>query len=79
MRQYQVEERSLIARRLQVEHQRLDALFKAMKAQPLSSEIKIAQLREGLNEHHQSNVFRACQNMGDLVEANLRFILSNNP
>ncbi len=79
MRQYQVEERSLIARRLQVEHQRLNALFRAMKSQTLSSEVKIAQLREGLNEHHQSNVFRHCENMGDLVEANLNFILSNNP
>jgi len=79
MRQYQVEERSLISRRLQVEHQRLDSLFRAMKSQALSSEAKIAQLRDGLGEHHQCNAFRDCHGMAELVEANLRFILGNNP
>jgi hypothetical protein len=79
MRQYQIEERSLIARRLQVERQRLDSLFLAMKSQPLSQDVKIDQLREGLGQHHQTNAFRDCQGMGDLVQANLQFILGNNP
>ncbi|RFC42794.1 MAG: hypothetical protein DVB23_002952 [Verrucomicrobia bacterium] len=79
MRQYQVEERSLMARRLKVEHQRIDSLFKAMKGQPLSSEHKIAQLREELNEHHQCNFFQDCQNMAALVEANLQFTLAMHP
>jgi hypothetical protein len=79
MRQYQVEERSLISRRLRVEHQRLDALFQAMRSQPLSTEAKIEQLRDELGEHHQTKAFQDCRGMGALVEANLKFILGNNP
>jgi len=79
MRQYQVEERTSFPVGFRVEHQRLDALFRAMKSQQLSSEVKIAQLREGLGEHHQCNAFRDCHGMAELVEANLRFILGNNP
>lgn len=76
MQQYQVEERSLMARRVKVEHQRLDALFRAMRQQPLSTEPKIHRLRAELNEAHQCRAFDPCRNMSDLVETNLRFTLS---
>jgi len=80
MQQYQLEERTLIARRLRVEHQRLDALFRAMRTQPLSSEEKVDQLRASLTEHHhQAAPFRHCRTMAELVEANLEHVLSATP
>jgi len=50
-----------------------------MRSQPLSPEAKIDQLRDGLGEHHQTKAFQDCHGMSELVEANLKFILGNNP
>ncbi len=79
MKQYQLEERTLINRRIQAEHQRLDALFRAARVQPLSPGEKFGQLRDALGEYHHAPVFRDCLGMADLVEANLRFVLANTP
>jgi hypothetical protein len=75
MQQYQMEERTLITRRIQLAHQRLSALFECMVAEELSTPSKVAELREGLNAYHQQTAFDQCRNMGELVRRNLEVAL----
>ena len=71
MRQYQAEERALIALRIKIERERLDHLLDAMCTEPLAPAEKIAQLGEGLAEHYGDPAFRACGTMGELLRYNL--------
>jgi len=71
MRQYQDEERTLIERRVQVAHQRLGALWEAMVPDEIAPEDHVTELREGLNNYHETTAFSACETMGQLVRMNL--------
>ena len=71
MRQYQAEERALIALRIKIERERLDSLLDAMCTEPLAPPEKIAQLREGLADHYDDATFLACHTMGELVRRSL--------
>jgi hypothetical protein len=73
--QYQQEERSLIARRYMAEKSRLHSLFKCMKGCAAEPAEKVAQLKRELDAHHQTTVFSSCQNMGDIVERHIVFVL----
>lgn len=75
MQQYQVEERTLIARRVLVAHHRLSALVRCMSADTLSTPEKFTELREGLNAYHQHRAFDRCENMGELLRTNLEVTL----
>ncbi|MBX7207054.1 MAG: hypothetical protein K1X78_01975 [Verrucomicrobiaceae bacterium] len=78
MRQYQDEERSLIARRYLAEHQRVSALLSCMKRQPAEPPEKVATLKRELGEYHQSSAFDGCTCMGDVVEKNLEVTLAKH-
>jgi hypothetical protein len=69
--QYQREEQSLILRRMNLSAERLRLLLDAMIIDELSFPEKIAQLREGLAEHHKDKRFLACTTMGGLVHHSL--------
>lgn len=75
VRQYQSEERSLIARRARNEMERLNQLLKCMAKEKLSDDKKIAQLKTELEEHHKSGIFNGCTTMGELVFSSLKLIL----
>ena len=75
MQQYQMEERTLITRRVLVAHHRLAALFDCMVKDELSADETVAELREGLNSYHQQRAFDQCNSMGDLVRRNLEVAL----
>ena len=75
VRQYQFEERSLIARRARTSKNRLNALLNCMVKDRLSSDIKMQQLQEELISHHNNKIFANCNSMGDLVLANLKLVL----
>ncbi|MEM0968868.1 MAG: hypothetical protein AAGJ31_05930, partial [Verrucomicrobiota bacterium] len=75
MQQYQVEERTLIARRVETSQQRLIELFACMELDELSTEEKIGELAEGLSEHHRQDAFSDCKNMGAIVRRNLELML----
>ena len=66
VKQYQLEERSLIARRAKSSSNRLNYLLRIMKADQISEEKKIKQLREDLFVHHKSPDFHDCENMGEI-------------
>lgn len=78
VKQYQLEERSLIANRIKSSRQRLDHLFEVMIADSISTSEKIKQLREELAEHHQYDHFLSCKNMGEIVLTNIELLLQKD-
>lgn len=75
--QYEREERSLLAKRVTSERERLDELVSCMKADQISTKNKISQLRKGLFELTGDVNFKKSNNMGDLLESALGFIVRN--
>ncbi len=75
VKQYQMEERSLIATRAKSQRARLDKLFSIMVKDKLSDDEKVSLLKEELSYHHKTNDFDACKNMGEVVLTNVNLIL----
>ena len=75
MKQYQEEERSLIARRYTSEIDRLKHLITCMKEDKGEPFEKVVQLRQELGAFHQNTRFDACHSMGQIVELNLELLL----
>lgn len=71
MRQYQMEERSLILNRSISNKYALRDLLDAMCTQPLSIEKNIKQLGKELSKHYNDARFAACTTMGEMVKLNL--------
>ncbi|WP_077923172.1 hypothetical protein [Spirosoma sp. 209] len=67
VRQYQIEERSLVAGRLRVEQARIGDLMAAMRVDEIAPGANVEQLRGALNRHYRTRHFDACRTMGDLV------------
>ncbi|MEM1320805.1 MAG: hypothetical protein AAGG75_11150 [Bacteroidota bacterium] len=78
VRQYQQEERSLIAVRAKTSHVRLNALLDVMINDEISPPDKVEQLKQELSEHHKNDTFLNCQNMGELVKSHIRLLLSKD-
>ncbi|MDQ3290625.1 MAG: hypothetical protein M3Q05_04980 [Bacteroidota bacterium] len=79
VQQYQSEERTLLYQRLKLARYRLKDLIDSMRADTLSTPEKIEQLKQELAQHHQSDDFLRCKNMGDLVRLNIKTILTREP
>ena len=75
VRQYQLEERSLIARRARSSKVRLNKLLRRMIRDKISFEDKVHQLRSELAVHHRNDSFLQCNSMGELVLNNLKLVL----
>ena len=75
VKQYQLEERSLIAARAKTSSRRLDGLFKVLLKDRISQPAKVEQLKKELAYHHKNNIFLKCQNMGEIVLTNLQLLL----
>ncbi len=75
VKQYQLEERSLIAARAKVEWSRLSELLAIMRPQKLSEPDKVASLREELAVHHETDVFLRCDTMGEIIDANVNLLM----
>ena len=75
VKQYQLEERSLIAGRARAEWARLTELMSFMRADELSDQPKVANLREELARHHQNEVFLQCRTMGEIIDANIKLLM----
>ncbi len=74
VKQYQREERTLIANRLKVEHHRVHDLMKAMKTETLSKPEYVKQLRQELADFYEEPEFLDCVNMGSIVELSLEML-----
>lgn len=77
-RQYQFEERTLIARRYNMESVRLSEMIDCMRKQEISTPEKVKQLSNGLDKLYKTDQFKNCRNMGDILEVNLRLSLSEH-
>lgn len=75
VRQYQKEERSLIANRIQSDHIRYKDLMNVMKNDKTYLEENLVKLKSELNEHYKSDVFDKCQNMAEVLDLNLKMIM----
>ncbi len=78
VKQYQLEERSLIATRVKSSQHRLNDLLKVMVNDSISQMEKITQLREELAVHHNNTRFHKCKNMGEIVMTNLELLLEKD-
>jgi hypothetical protein len=75
VRQYQLEERSMIAARILAERERTNELLRIMSSDRISTLEKVHQLRVELADHHESDVFLNCETMGELVGSNIHLLL----
>ncbi|UFH53586.1 hypothetical protein [Spirosoma sp. KNUC1025] len=77
VRQYQIEERALIASRIRAETVRIHELMEAMRQDEIAPEANVHRLREELAQHYRQDDFLQCQRMGDLVWRSLATILAH--
>ncbi len=75
VRQYQMEERTLIMARLKTTSTRLQQLFAIMVPDELSTREKTYQLANELAVHHKNGEFSRLRSMGALVKANVEYML----
>ncbi|MFY0606374.1 MAG: hypothetical protein JXR10_06655 [Cyclobacteriaceae bacterium] len=75
VKQYQREERSLIANRVKVERIRIDDLLLAMTKDTISTPENVAKLGEDLADFYEEKDFLDCHSMGELVELSLEMLV----
>ncbi|MCV9389248.1 hypothetical protein [Reichenbachiella ulvae] len=75
VRQYQKEERALIANRLKVERYRVADLLRVMVTDEISTEENIKTLKNDLSEFYDEKKFLSCNNMGDIVKVSLWMLI----
>jgi hypothetical protein len=78
IRQYQREERAMIANRIKVGRYRLKDLSEVMENDTISLPEKVDRLKAELAEHFQDPGFLDCQNMGEVLRTRLFILLYNN-
>jgi hypothetical protein len=72
VKQYQIEERSLIANRANAEKIRLEDLLQTMKKDEVCFKDNLEQLKKELSKHYKLKDFLTCANMGELVELSIK-------
>jgi hypothetical protein len=77
-KQYQAEERSLMARRLIASRYRVKDLIDCMEEDNISTSEKVNQLRKDLAKHHQNDAFLECENMGEILKLQLKSTLAKH-
>lgn len=75
MRQYQKEERALIATRLKTSTREIEDLLNSMENDVISSPENVESLRKDLYKHYQDSEFLACKNMGQILRISLSQVL----
>ncbi len=76
--QYQMEEHTLIAKRIKAARYMIKDLLDSMMQEPLSDESKILNLKEELARHYDETAFLKCRTMGAIVKLSLKVILRKN-
>jgi hypothetical protein len=71
IKQYRLEERSLMAKRLMLSLYQYKRLIRVMIEDDISTPEKIEELTKGLNKYHNTNEFNNCIKMGELVNRNI--------
>jgi hypothetical protein len=80
VKQYQYEERTLIARRLKSSRYRMKDLIDCLRKDRISTDEKIVHLREELAKQHDNETFMKCKSMAEILRLNLKIMLTKpNP
>ncbi|MGL4629666.1 MAG: hypothetical protein ACRCVT_00565 [Leadbetterella sp.] len=74
VKQYQIEERSLITNRMITEKTKLHDLLESMKKDTLFLEHNLEKLKSDLSGHYKNKSFLQCTNMGEIVEMSLKML-----
>lgn len=74
MRQYQREERSLIATRVKSSHTELEDILQTMENDQLAPKSHVDQLKNELAKHYQSKDFLKCNSMGEILRKSLSLV-----
>ena len=74
MRQYQREERSLIATRVKSSHTELEDILQTMESDHLAPKSHVDQLKNELAKHYQSKDFLKCNSMGEILRKSLSLV-----
>ena len=77
IRQYKIEERSFMAKRMITSPRRTTRLIKCMKADTISYPENVALLKKHLIKYVGDVKFKECQNMGEILETILAFVKRN--
>jgi hypothetical protein len=75
MRQYQREERTMIANRIKVERERVHDLLETMKKDRISTDQNVQQLKKELANFYEEPLFHDCSSMGDIVALSLEMLI----
>lgn len=75
MRQYQREERALIANRVLSSKTTLKRLIRAMSQDNLAPHENVVHLREDLANYYKEPAFKECRNMGELLRTSLSILV----
>jgi hypothetical protein len=78
MHQYQVEERTLIVKRINAAKYMLKELLDTMSKEDISTPEKVAQLKAELAIYYKSDTFLKCRNMGEIVKTSLKEMIRGN-
>ncbi|MBV6646377.1 MAG: hypothetical protein KI790_13060 [Cyclobacteriaceae bacterium] len=75
VKQYQREERSLIAGRIKVAQEQMNLLIDTMKNDRISTDHHVKRLKSELAEFYDEADFKSCQNMGQILELSLEMVV----
>lgn len=75
MRQYQREERALIATRLKSSHKEIEDILQTMEEDKIAPVEHVETLRLELTKHYKNDRFKSCENMGEILRASLELVL----
>lgn len=78
MKQYQEEERSLIAQRVRIARFRLHDLMKVMRIDEISPKEKTLHLAAELGEYHKTDAFKNCTTMGQILSEHMHIALTKS-
>ncbi len=78
VKQYQLEERSLIAGRVKTSQKQFKALMDVMMKDEISTPEKTRELADGLAHHHKNKRFEDCRTMGEVVLTNIQLLLEKD-
>ena len=74
MRQYQREERALIATRVKSSHTELEDILQTMENDQLAPQSHVDQLKDELAKHYQTKDFLKCSSMGEILRKSLSLV-----
>lgn len=74
MRQYQREERALIATRVKSSHTELEDILQTMENDHLAPNSHVDQLKNELAKHYQTKDFLKCNSMGEILRKSLSLV-----